>query len=161
YNAYPGAGYAAEGSNGVPDYYDRLRETDVFQEQALYRQQGVTLGGQAEPQRVQGMVGTPSVLRVVQVKPIRGRIFSDEDGEVGKTNKAVLTYSAWQQWFGGEDAAIGKDIRVNGQLSTVIGVLPQDFVFLDPDVKVWTPVAFSPQERSDENRHSNNWQYLA
>jgi len=35
YNAYPGAGYAAEGSNGVPDYYDRLRETDVFQEQAL------------------------------------------------------------------------------------------------------------------------------
>ena len=44
YNAYPGAGLGDAGSTGVPDYFDRLRETDVFQEQALYRPGGVTVG---------------------------------------------------------------------------------------------------------------------
>src|SRR5689334_10248658 len=160
-NAYPGAGLAAAGSNGVPDYFDRLRETTVFQEQALYRERGVTLGGQSEPQRVTSMTSTPSLLRLLQVRPIRGRLFTDEDGEVGKTNKAILSYAAWQQWFGGEDAAVGRDLRLNGNVYTVIGVLPRHLVFLDPDVTVWMPVAFTAQEKSDDSRHSNNWQYVA
>lgn len=163
FNAYPGAGAAAgdTGSTAVPDYYDRLRETDVFQEQALYGIGGATVGGASQPQRVTSMLSTPSLLRLLQVDAIRGRLFSEEDGEVGKTSKAVLTYAAWQQWFGGQDSAIGRDVRVNGQPFIVIGVLPNDFVFLDPDVKIWIPLAFTPSDRSDENRHSNNWQYLA
>src|SRR5437588_13121763 len=56
YNAYPGAG-GTGGSTGVPDYYDRLRETTVFQEQALYNRRGVTLGGEGDPQRVTAILG--------------------------------------------------------------------------------------------------------
>ena len=107
YNAYPGAGVVG-GSTGVTDYYDRLRETTVFQEQALYNTRGVTLGGNGEPQRIVSMTGTPSLLRLLQAQPLRGRIFTEEDGEVGKTKKAVLTYASWQQWFGGQDSAIGR-----------------------------------------------------
>src|SRR3954464_10207514 len=76
YNAYPGAGLAeGRGSTGVPDYYDRLRETDVFQEQALYKTRGVTLSGNTQAQRIRSMVSTPSMLRLLQVQPVRGRIF--------------------------------------------------------------------------------------
>ncbi len=162
FNAYPGAGVAPEaGSNGVPDYYDRLRETDVFQGQALYRIQGATVGGQAQPQQVTSGIGTPSLLKVMGVAALRGRLFTDEDGEIGRTNKVVLTYAGWQEWFGGQDSAIGKDLRVNGEPCTVVGVLPKDFVFLDPDVRFWRPVAFTARDKSDDQRHSNNWQYLA
>ena len=160
YNAYPGAGVVF-GSSGVTDYYDRLKQTDVFQEQALYNTRGVTLGGEAEPQRITAMIATPSLLRLLQVQPIRGNIFTDADGEIGKTHKAILTYAAWQAWFGGKDSAIGRDIRIGGEPFPVVGVLPQGFSFLDPDVKVWLPVAFTAQERSDDNRHSNNWSYVA
>jgi predicted permease len=161
FNAYPGAGPAAEGSTGVPDYFDRLRETTVFQEQALYRTRGVTLGGSAEPQRIVAMTSTPSLLRLLQARPIRGRPFTDEDGEIGKTHKAILTYAAWQQWFGGDGSAVGRDLRIDGEPYAIIGVLPQGFSFLDPDVKVWLPVSFSAEEKSDDSRHSNNWGYLA
>ncbi len=162
YNAYPGAGLADDrGSTGVPDYFDRLRETDVFQEQALYNTRGVTIGGMGDPQRVVSMLGTPSLLRLLRVKPLKGRVFDDADGQEGNTRKAVLTYASWQAWFGGRDDAIGKDVRINGEPFVVIGVLPQDFTFLDPDVRVWLPVAFSASDRSDESRHSNNWSYLA
>src|SRR5215471_6270592 len=68
FNSYPGAGVAqTEGSNGVPDYYDRLRETNVFQEQALYRIGGTTVGGESEPERVTSVTATPSLLRLLQV----------------------------------------------------------------------------------------------
>ena len=45
---------------------------------------------------------------------------------------------------------------MNGQPYTVVGVMPKGFNFIDPDVRLWIPAAFSPQER--EVRHSNNWQ---
>ncbi|HYT68591.1 MAG TPA: ABC transporter permease [Vicinamibacterales bacterium] len=162
YNAYPGAGVSDEGgSTGVPDYYDRLKETDVFQEQALYNTRGMTLGGDAEPQRITAMLATPSLLRLLQVQPIRGRLFMDEEGEIGKTHKVVLTYASWQQWFGGQDNAVGRDVRIGGEPYTVVGILPRGFSFLEPDVKVWVPVAFTAEQKSDESRHSNNWSYVA
>jgi predicted permease len=162
YNAYPGAGVEeGRGSTGVPDYYDRLRETDVFAEQALYNPRGMTLNGSGDAQRIRAMVSTPSLLRLLQARPVRGRIFTEDEGELGKTQKAVLTYASWQQWFGGQDSAVGQTIRLNGLPYTVVGVLPAGFSFLDPEVKVWTPVAFSAQEKSDESRHSNNWSYVA
>jgi predicted permease len=162
YNAYPGAGVGEEGGNtGVPDYYDRLRETDLFQEQALYNTRGVTLGQEGNPQRVMAMLATPSLLRLLQARPLRGRLLTEEDGEEGKTHKVVLTYTTWQQYFGGRDAAIGQDMRINGEPYTIVGVLPQGFGFLDPDVKMWLPLAFTAQQKSDEARHSNNWSYVA
>jgi predicted permease len=161
HNAYPGAGLTGPGSTGVTDYYDRLKETTVFQEQALYNTRGVTLGGDGEPQRIVSMLGTPSLLRLLQAQPIRGRLFTEEEGEIGKTRKAILTYASWQQWFGGQDSAVGRDIRINGEPYTVVGVLPKDFGFYHPDVKVWLPLAFTAAEKSDESRHSNNWSYVA
>lgn len=159
YNAYPAAGVTV-GSTGVPDYYDRLKETDVFQEQALYTTRGITVGGETEPQRVLAMASTPSLLRLLQVQPLRGRFFTEEDGEIGKTKKAILTHASWQQWFAGQDSAIGRDVRVNGEPFTVIGVLPQGFSFLNPEIRLWIPVAFTPREKSDDSRHSNNWSYV-
>jgi putative ABC transport system permease protein len=162
YNAYPGAGVGDDGASGVPDYYDRLRETTVFQEQALYVSRGVTLGQEGNPQRVTAMVGTPSLLRLLQVRPFRGRLFTEEeDGDVGKAKKVVLTYATWQQLFGGRDDAVGRDLRINGEPYAVVGVLPQHFTFLDPEVKLWLPLAFTAQQRSDDARHNNSWQYIA
>ncbi|HWT45289.1 MAG TPA: ABC transporter permease, partial [Vicinamibacterales bacterium] len=160
YNSYPGAGVGDRGSTGVPDYYDRLRETSVFQEQALYNTTGVTLGQEGNPQRVTAMAATPSMLRLLQVQPIRGRIFTDQEGELGNTKKVILTYGTWQQSFGGRDDAIGQSLRVSGEPYTIVGVLPRGFSFLDPDIRFWMPLAFTAEQKSDEARHSNNWSYL-
>jgi predicted permease len=162
YNAYPGAGVNdGRGSTGVPDYYDRLRETDVFQEQALFNTRGVTVGGDGTPQRVISMLATPSLLRLLQVQPLRGRLFTEADGEIGANRKVVLTHAAWQARFGGQDDAIGRDLRINGEPYSIVGVLPSGFSFLDPEVEIWLPLAFSAREKSDDSRHSNNWTYLA
>jgi hypothetical protein len=45
FNKYPGAGVDAGGSNGVPDYLDRRRDMQALEEQALFREAGVTISG--------------------------------------------------------------------------------------------------------------------
>jgi predicted permease len=162
FNSYPGAG-AVRASNGVPDYYDRLAHTTVFEEIAMYRTAGVTIGGQGggEVERVTSMPVTPSFFRLLRTQPHRGQVFTEQDAEVGQPAKVVIGYGMWQRLFAGSDDAVGRDLRINGVLHTIVGVLPDGFHFVDPEVQLWTPVAFTADDRSDERRHSNNWQQIA
>ena len=156
YNSYPRAG-VERASNGVPDYFDRLREVDAFEELALYNSSGLTIGVDGDPQRLRGMSATPSLLRMLRARPIHGRIFTQAEGEEGADHKAVLTYAFWQQLYAGNPNAVGQQIRISGEPYEIVGILPKDFEFLDPEVKVWLPLSFSVQEKSDDARHSNNW----
>ncbi|HEX2445818.1 MAG TPA: ABC transporter permease [Vicinamibacterales bacterium] len=159
-NSYPGAG-VDRASNGVPDYFDRRRETDVFDEQALYRQRGQTIGMEGQPERIQSFQATPTIFRVLKAEPHRGRLLNDSDGEVGQERKVVLSYTLWQRLYGGRDDAIGKDLRINGVPHVIVGVLPRDFLFLTAEAELWVPVAFAPEDKADDRRHSNNWQMIA
>jgi predicted permease len=160
FNSYPAAG-AVRGSNGVPDYYDRLAQVGAFEEIAMYRVSGVTIGGAgAAVERVSAMPVTPSFFRLLRAQPHRGRLFTDNDAEVGHEKKVVLSHGLWQRLFGGRDAALGSDLRINGTPHEIVGVMPAGFRFVDPDVQLWTPVAFTAEQRSDDQRHSNSWQQV-
>jgi len=159
YNSYPNVG-VARAATGVPDYYDRLREVDVFEEQALYDFVGRTIGEAGSPQRVRGLSVTPSFFRLLRAEPLRGRNFSEEEGEVGNEKKAILSYGLWQQQFAGDEKVLGRELRVNGVPHTIVGVMPEQFLFLSPEVELWTPLAFTAEEKSDDSRHSNNWEML-
>ena len=160
FNIYPGAGVVAEGSNGVPDYFDRKRDMTALEETGLFREAGVTLSGAglSEAQRIQAMIVTPSFFRVLRVQPLRGQLFTEQQGELGQEKVVMLTHGFWQRTFGGRDDAIGQDLRLSGEPYKIVGVLPPDFVFLNPEIQLFRPVAFTARDKSDESRHSNNWQ---
>lgn len=159
-NSYPKAGAGNLRASGVPDYFDRLRETDVFEEQALYNSGNLSLDQGGTPTRVRIQNVTPSFFRLLQVSPELGRTFTDEEGEVGDTNKAVLSFGLWQSAFGGDPLIVGKDIRLDDRPHTIVGVMPAAFVFLSPDTVLWRSLAFTPQQKSDQSRHSNNFAHI-
>src|SRR5947209_11765318 len=156
-NIYPKAG-ADTGSSGVPDYYDRLRETTAFEELALYNTSNLSVDQNGSPSRIRVMNSTPSLLRLLRVTPLAGRVFTEQEGEPGNDKKIVLSYAFWQSQFGGDPQVVGRDLRLDGQPYTIVGVLPQHFFFLNPNVMVWLALAFTPEHKSDNARHSNNWQ---
>jgi predicted permease len=160
FNKYPGAGVDTGGSNGVPDYFDRRRDMVSLEETALFREAGLTISGNglADAERIQAMQVTPSFFRVLRAQPLRGQLFTEEHGELGQEKVVVLRHGLWQRLFAGRDDAIGQDIRLGGEPYKVVGVLPKEFVFLNPDVQLFRPAAFTAREKSDESRHSNNWQ---
>jgi len=156
HNSYPRAG-VVEASNGVVDYFDRKQAVPSLEHIVLYSRSGRTIGTRTGAERIPGMFVTPDFFQLLRSRPHRGRLFTAQEGEVGQEHKVVLSYALWQQLFGGRDDAIGQDLRINGVQHTVIGVLPRDFLFADPDIKLWLPLAFTAQDRSDDNRHSNNY----
>jgi predicted permease len=160
YNSYPKAG-AVYGATAVPDYFDRRRETTAFDEQAMYNQRGVTLGTTGGAERVIGMQVTPSFFNLLRAAPHRGRLFTEAEGESGNERKVVLTYPFWQQQFAGDPELVGRDVRLDGEQHTVVGILPETFRFLSPETKLYRPLAFTAEQKSDESRHSNNWTMLA
>jgi predicted permease len=159
-NAYPGAGVPVGTSSGVPDYYDRLRETDVFEEQAMYTGRNNSIDLNDAPARVRVSLVTPSFFRLIRVAPALGRTFTDDEGEPGNSQRVVLSYALWQAQFGGDPQAIGKDLRIDGEPFTIVGVMPRDFYFLDAEVLLWRPLAFTPEQKSDQGRHNNSWQHI-
>src|SRR4029453_9680793 len=91
----------------------------------------------------------------------RGLVFTEAQGELGQEKVVILTDGLWQRLFAGRDDAIGQDIRLGGEPFKVVGVLPKDFVFLNPQIQLYRPAAFTAREKSDDSRHSNNWQQFA
>lgn len=159
YNSYPNAGAPRVGA-AVPDYFDRQTAVTSLDVQAVFRREGMTLGDESGAERLSTLRATPSFFRVVHVDPIRGRVFTDDEGEVGKNQKALLSYAFWKRKFGGVPSIDGLKIRLNGNEFDVVGVLPPEFTFLQNDIDLYVPAAFAPAERADDRRHSNNWQMI-
>jgi predicted permease len=159
YNSYSKAGIE-RASTGVPDYFDRMRKVPALGRQAIFRNDGLTIGAAGDAERVTALRATPSLFVLLGVRPLRGRTFTEDEGEIGHEHKAVLSYALWQRRFGGRDDAVGRDLRVNGQPYAIVGVLPRDFHFIsDSDEPLlYVPAAFTPAEKSDDARHSNNWE---
>jgi predicted permease len=160
FNKYPGAGVVAEGSNGVPDYFDRRQGMTALEELAVFREAGVTLtgSGTSAAERIASMIVTPSFFTVLRTQPLRGQLFTDAHSEIGQERVVLLTYGAWQRRFGGRDDVLGQDLRLGGEPYKIIGVLPEGFVFLNPEIQLFRPAAFTARDKSDDARHSNNWQ---
>jgi predicted permease len=159
HNSYPNAGVIRTDS-AVPDYFDRKREVPSFEELAIYRFQGLTVGEPGATRRVRAMRATPSLLQLLRAAPARGRVFLEEEGEIGNEAKAILTYALWQELYGGTDDVVAREIRVNGTPHEIVGVLPERFLFLSPEVRLLIPAVFTEEDKSDDSRHSNNWEMI-
>jgi predicted permease len=156
-NTYPKAGADGLGSSGIPDYYDRIRDVAVLEDQAVYQTRTMAIDQNGTPARVLAMIATPSLFHLIRATPQIGRTFSDPEGEIGNERRVILSYALWQSAFGGDTQIVGKDVRINSQPYTIVGVMPRGFLFMEPDVMLWIPAAFTPAQKSDEQRHSNNW----
>jgi predicted permease len=160
-NTYPGAGVHAPIGASVPNYFDRLREVTVFEEQALLDTTSYSVVESGIPARVEGMTVTPSFFRLAGVKPRLGRTFSEQEGEVGNTHVVVLSDGFWRSQFGSDPSIVGRDVRLDGVAHTVVGVMPAQFRFPFEDAALWTPMSFTAEDKADDHRHSNNAVYIA
>ena len=160
YDSFPGAGVERAGTS-VPNYLDRLALTDVLESGALYQFGGFRVGEGTTAEGVSALNVTPSFFRVLRARAERGRLFTEEEGTTGHEKVAVLSHTFAQRQPGGIDGIVGRTLRLDDTPYTVVGVLPESFSFLNPDVRVWVPIAFTDEQRSEEARHSQNHEEIA
>lgn len=101
---------------------------------------GVTYVGDRSTEQWESVQVTPDFFHVLGVRPWLGRTIDSRDVGPDAAPVAVLTYPIWQQNFGGDSSIIGRDIRLNAQVVTVVGILPPGFVSPDRSPAVWFPL---------------------
>lgn len=154
-NKYPKAGVGDITFSSAGDYYDRLRAVTVFEEQAMFKDTALTLNENGSAERVDGMEATPSLFRLLRVAPALGRTFTESEGEVGADQKVILSYELWRKLYAGNPAVLGRELRLNSRLFTIVGVMPRGFLFVRPEARFWIPLAFRADQK--HQYHSNNW----
>ncbi|MFL6350625.1 MAG: ABC transporter permease, partial [Bryobacteraceae bacterium] len=127
-------------------YRDRTHSFDVFGWYRIFSDSNLTSPG--EPQHIQGITVTPSLIDHVGVNPIRGRLFRDFDGP----NVAVISSRLWNRFGPG---IMGGSITLDGELYTVMGVMPPWFALPVSGVSsenvhtdVWIPLKMPRDERA-------------
>ena len=93
-----------------------------------------------DPQRLRGNHGTPNTFQVMGVPPRLGRTILPSDGDPGAEPVCVLGYRFWQRQFGGDQGVVGRQLRLNDKVRTVVGVMPKRFMWRGADV--YLPIVF-------------------
>ncbi|MGH7577627.1 MAG: ADOP family duplicated permease [Longimicrobiales bacterium] len=104
-------------------------------------------GGVEEPERLDGQRVSARYLEVLGVEPALGRDFEDTDDRLNGPRVVILSDGLWRRRFGDDGAIVGRQVTLDGDSYTVIGVLPDEFEnVLAPATEVWAPLQYDMSE---------------
>ncbi|MEX1310181.1 MAG: ABC transporter permease [Candidatus Sulfomarinibacteraceae bacterium] len=137
-----------------PDYFDVREQSTKLQEFGVLTNRWFNLVADGAPVRLPGATCSASLLQVLGVQPLHGRLFTEEEDLEGNDRVVILSHRLWQGHFGGDPDVVGRTIPVNGVPHQVVGIMPADFEFPTPwggrdTSQLWAPLALS---RADSSR---------
>ncbi|HEX6802187.1 MAG TPA: ABC transporter permease [Terriglobales bacterium] len=134
------------------NYLDWERQNDVFDSSAIYSFTSLRMTGSGDPKVLQGSRVETSFFPTLEAQPLLGRMILPGDEQPGHEHVIVLSHKLWKSDFGGNRDIVGKNVELNGQAYTVIGVMPSDFD--KPSYAFfWTPLVWDPAEKGVRGEH--------
>jgi putative ABC transport system permease protein len=103
-----------------------------------------------EPERFEGQRVSAAFFRTLGVTPTLGRDFQAADDRPNGPRVAILSDRLWRRRFAADRSIVGRQIRLDDNLFTVIGVMPATFEdVLEPSVELWTSLQYDPSLPAD------------
>ncbi len=143
-----------------PEFRDMQQLNRSFTDIAAIASGSVNLGVKGSPQRAIGASVSPSLFSILGVQPLMGRTFLAEEAQPGRDHEVVLSYGLWQRVFGGSRDVLGHTIDIDGVPMSVVGVMPAGFEY-PQESEIWAPLAFGPDDLSENSRGSHGLEVLA
>jgi putative ABC transport system permease protein len=134
------------------NYLDWKAQSTSFESMSVYGGRSLTFGGTDRPEVVIAAAVPPEFFAVLRSRPLLGRTFSAEEDRPG-AHVILLGYKFWRDRFGSDPSVVGRDISVNSQRYTVVGVMPEKFL-MPSFAKVWVPLGWSDAERAVRGNHN-------
>ncbi len=111
---------------------------------------GFNLAGNGLPERLVGSRVSRDFLSVLGTRPVLGRDFLPEEDRPGARHVVLLSHGLWTRRFGADLGVLGRELRLNDETYTVIGVMPAGF-HLPAKAELWTPLQIDPASREKAN----------
>ena len=128
-------------SSSPANYLDWAAQNDVFSSMAASRPEQASLTDSDRAERVRATMTTSSLFSLFGVSPLLGRTLLPSDDPPGHNHVVVLGYELWARRYASDRGIIGRDILLDDEPHTVVGVMPRNF---SPDRygELWMPSAF-------------------
>jgi putative ABC transport system permease protein len=141
------------------NFLDWRTQNHAFEGMSAYGFGRYTLTGTGHPEAIRMVAATVDLFSILHAQPLLGRGFLTGEDEPGYEHEVVLSYGFWHSYFAGDPDVIGKNIQLNGQAFTVIGVMGPEFDFpissdSESRTQMWKPLAWTPQERAIRGDHN-------
>jgi putative ABC transport system permease protein len=132
------------------DWHDRARSFDYM---VAWRNWYYSLSdaGAGAAESLRGVRVSASFFSMLGVRAALGRTFVDSESQAGRDQVVMLSHSLWLRRYGADPAIVGRKILIDARPFTVIGVLPGDFQFYQPDLDVWMPLDLESIGRDRQN----------
>src|SRR5215475_15254502 len=157
--------YETKGAKSVSvsyaDFRDWRAQNRVFAGLALFRGAGFALAVGNDLEQIRGANVSANFFQLLGLNAIRGRTFLPAEDAPGSEKVAMLSHALWQRVFGADEELVGRQIKLDDQLFTVIGILPPEFKFpfrLET-AEIWTTYSYLPAGMM--GRGARNFQAIA
>ncbi len=137
---------ANPGAASYLNFVDWRAQQTVFESLGAYQPTGGSPGAfliGGEPVRMEIQRMSADAFAALRVTPAMGRVFNDDEDRPGGMPSVVLSYQTWQERFGGAPV-VGKTVRMNSVVHTILGVMPPGFSFPYKGVEAWLPLGPMP-----------------
>ena len=114
-------------SISYPNFLDWREGNKTFTALAAFRPDNLNLTGMGDAERLKAEMVSATFFPILGVKPIAGRVFSEQEDQVGAAPVALISEGLWKRKFGASPDTVGKSITLNGKLYAVVGVIPASF----------------------------------
>jgi putative ABC transport system permease protein len=111
------------------------------------------------PEQFAGSYNSANLFQLIGQRPMLGRDFRAEDDRPGAEPVMILGNGIWKNRYGSDRAVVGRSIKVNSLVATVIGVMPPDMRF-PFNTDLWIPVSQLPPELSASKRNTRAFQVI-
>src|SRR5580704_15258611 len=135
------------------NFSDWKSRNQVFEDVAAISDGSFNLTGSGNPENLIGKWATANLFSVLGVSPALGRDFRPEDDVPGAPAVALLSHGLWLRRFGGDPWIVGKEISLNSEKCTVIGVMKRGAQFPDRETDLWAPSRFTTAQLANRRNH--------
>ncbi len=143
-----------DGNMSVPDLVDWQSQNQSFEQIAGFISGGVLLTSNEETERIRASSVTGNFFALMRTNAALGRTLQPDDARKGHDDIAVLSYGLWQKRFGGDPKVIGSKVKVSGDNTTIVGVMPNGFEFPQQS-EMWFPFPLEASAEVRDNRYVN------
>ncbi|MGH9938456.1 MAG: ABC transporter permease, partial [Blastocatellia bacterium] len=146
-------GGTGTGTASVPNLRDWREQNDVFTDIAAYQNASFNLQGGESPERLPGVTASPGFFEVAGGTPLLGRAFQSGEDQPGQHRVVVLSHQLWQRQFAADPQIVGRQLTLNGESFTVIGVMPASFRYPGRLTALWTPLVIPDSQINNRGNH--------
>lgn len=158
YTEFPGfpGGGLRRFATSPPEFLDLRRDLKSWSHLEAWVSTGTNLGGGSEPVRVSTAYVSGGMFEMLGVSPAKGRTLSQQDDRPDAPQTAIISHGLWLRAFGGDPAIVSKEVRIDGQVASIVGVMPPGFQFPPGETdspELWSSLQIDPAKPGPRSRH--------